>query len=100
MTACGAKSGKFHYYSCQTYMKKGRQYCDQKLIPANKIEPLIVATIKEKVFTEKNIQKLLLMVNKELKQFDVEYKTKLELLDEVLQEKTGRRRKLYEGMET
>jgi site-specific DNA recombinase len=100
MTACGAKSGRFHYYSCQTYLKKGRQYCDQKLIPANKIEPLIVSTIKEKIFTKENIKKLLLMVNDELKQFDGEYKTKLELLDEVLQEKTTRRKKLYESMET
>ena len=100
MTACGAKSNKFHYYVCQTFMKKGRAYCDQKSIPAKKIEPLIVWALKEKVFTEENIRKLLLKVNDELKKFDGEYKTKLELLNEVLQEKTARRRKIYEGMET
>ena len=100
MTACGAKSGKFHYYCCQTYLKMGRQQCDQKLVPARKIEPLVIATIKERIFTKENITKLLLMVNDEIKQFDIEYKNKLELIEEVLQEKVSRRKKLYEGIET
>ncbi len=40
------------------------------------------------------------MINDELKKFDVEYKTKLELIDEVLTDKVKRRSKIYEGIET
>ncbi|MDD5258519.1 MAG: recombinase family protein [bacterium] len=100
MTACSAKSGKFHYYFCQTYLKKGREYCDQKLIPVNKIEPLIIQTINKRILTEENIRKLLLMLNAELRKFDVEYKTKLDLIDEGLEDKLKRRAKIFEGIET
>lgn len=100
MIACNAKSGKFHYYVCQTYLKKGRQYCAQKFIPAKKIEPFIVKTIKERILTKSNIQGLLLLLDDELKKLDSEYKTKLELLTEVIEDKTARRKKLYEGIET
>jgi hypothetical protein len=100
MTACSAKSGKFHYYFCQTNLKKGKEHCDQKMIPVKKIEPLIINTIKSKILTKDNIKKLLLMINDELKKFDVEYKTKLELIDEVLTDKLKRRSKIYEGIET
>ena len=100
MIAASAKSGKFHYYACQTYIKKGRQYCSQKFVPAKKIEPFIVQTIKERILTRDNIYKLLLMLDDELKKLDAEYKTKLELLAEVIEDKIARRKKLYEGIET
>jgi len=100
MTACSAKSGKFHYYYCQTYLKKGKKHCDQKMIPVKKIEPLIINTIKGKILTKENIKKLLLMINSELRKLDVEYKTKLEMIDEVLADKLKRRSKIYEGIET
>ena len=100
MTPLGAKSGKFHYYTCQTYLKCGRDHCTQKMIPAKKIEPFITAAIKEKILTEDNIRRLLWTLNDEARTFDTEYEDKLEMINEVLAEKQSRRAKLYEGIET
>ncbi len=100
LTATAAKSGKFHYYTCQTYLKSGRDYCTQKMIPAKKIEPFAIEIIKEKILTKENIVRLLWTLNDEASKFDAEYDDKIALIDEVLNEKMNRRAKLYEGIET
>jgi len=99
MTPLGAKSGKFHYYACQTYLKCGRDHCTQKMIPAKKIEPFITAAIKEKILTEDNIRRLLWTLNDEARAFDTEYRDKLEMINKVITDKHNRRAKLYEGIE-
>ena len=78
----------------------GKKYCDQKLIPAAKLEPFIVELIKERVLTKSNVKKLLKLVNAELKTFEKEYSTKTGLIDSTLAEKIKRRRKLYNSIET
>ena len=100
LTSTAAKSGKFHYYTCQTYLKSGRDYCTQKMIPAKKLEPFAIEVIKEKVLTEENIGRLLWTLNDEASKFDAEYEDKVDLINEVLNEKLNRRAKLYEGIET
>lgn len=100
MTPLGAKSGKFHYYICQTYLKCGREHCAQKMIPAKKIEPFITSAIKEKILTEYHIRRLLWTLNDEARTFDTEYEDKIEMINEVLVDKQNRRAKLYEGIET
>lgn len=100
MSALGAKSGKFHYYICQTYLKCGRDHCNQKMIPAKKIEPFITTVIKEKILTDDHIRRLLWTLSDEARTFDSEYEDKLSMVTEVLTEKQSRRAKLYEGIET
>ena len=100
MTPIGAKSGKFHYYTCQTYLKCGRDHCSQKMLPAKKIEPFVTAAIKEKILTEDNIRRFLWTINDEARTFDTEYDDKITMINEVLAEKLNRRAKLYEGIET
>lgn len=100
LTPTGAKSGKFVYYTCQTYLKSGRDYCTQKMIPAKKLEPFAIETIKEKILTNENIARLLRTLNDEASRFDEEYEDKVAMIDEVLNEKLNRRAKLYEGIET
>ena len=100
MSSVGAKSGQFHYYTCQTYIKKGRNHCDQKLIRANKLEPFVIELIKTKVLTEENIKNLILLINDELRTFEKEYTTSTALIDKTLEEKLHRRKKLYHSIET
>jgi len=100
MASVGAKSGQFYYYTCQTYVKRGRKYCDQKLIRANKLEPFIIELIKKRVLTEENIKKLLLLVNTELNAFEKQYLTSIALIDKTLEEKLKRRKRLYNSIET
>lgn len=99
MAACGAKSGRYHYYTCQRYVKMGPGHCAQKLLNAEKLESFIVKTLRERVLTEENIRKLLLMVNEELNLFDRDYENRLSALKESLAEKHKRRRNLYSTIE-
>jgi|CXWL01.1.fsa_nt_gi DNA invertase Pin-like site-specific DNA recombinase len=100
MTSMGAKSGKYFYYVCQTYMKSGRDYCTQKSLPAKKIEPFIIASIQDGILSEPNLQRMLLTINDEAKVFNGEYKQKMSELDALIEEKHTRRAKLFEGIET
>ena len=100
MTPVPAKSGKYVYYACQTYLKCGRDYCTQKMIPTKKIEPFIISSLQEGVLSEPNLKRLLWTINDEAKVFNDEYKQKMAKLDALINEKLARRAKLFEGVET
>ena len=64
--ACGrrylgtaAKSGKFHYYSCGSYLKGGKKTCAARLINKNKLESAVLAKIQEQILTPTNIRSYL-----------------------------------------
>ena len=100
MAACGAKAGKYHYYTCQSYVKMGPGHCNQKLLNAEKLEAFIVKTLKERVLTEENVKKFLLFVNEEVNLFVKDYAAKIASLQANIEEKRERRRKLYNTIET
>lgn len=100
MTCIPAKSGKYTYYTCQTYLKSGRDYCTQKMLPAKKIEPLVLSTLRDIIFSEENLKRLHWVINDEAKVFNDEYKQGLAKLDALIAEKFTRRAKLFEGIET
>ena len=61
--ACGrrylgtaAKGGKFHYYSCGSYLQGGKKTCAARLINKNKLESIILAKIQEEILTPDNIR--------------------------------------------
>jgi hypothetical protein len=56
--ACGhrylgtaAKGGKFHYYSCGSYLKGGKKSCAARLINKNKLENAVLAKIQGEILT-------------------------------------------------
>ncbi|MGH7828496.1 MAG: recombinase family protein [Candidatus Binatia bacterium] len=64
--ACGrrylgtaAKGGKFHYYSCGSYLKGGKETCAARLINKNKLESAVLAKIQEQILTPTNIRRYL-----------------------------------------
>jgi site-specific DNA recombinase len=100
MASCSAKSGRFHYYTCQNYVKRGSAFCDQKLLNASKIEPFIIKLLRERVLTRENIRNLFLMINEEVATFEQDYDGRVVQLDRSLEETLARRKKLYNGIET
>jgi hypothetical protein len=52
-----AKSGKHHYYSCGTYLKRGRKACSAPLLNKEKFERAILDQIQAQVLTEENVRK-------------------------------------------
>lgn len=54
-----AKGGKFHYYSCGSYLKGGKKTCAARLINKNKLESAVLAKIQEQILTPTNIRSYL-----------------------------------------
>ena len=47
-TGHGAKSGRFHYYVCQSLIKRGSGSCDSPRLNARRFEQLIVDRIRSR----------------------------------------------------
>jgi Recombinase/Recombinase zinc beta ribbon domain len=50
-----AKGGRLHYYSCQTYMQKGRRACNAPLLNKTKFEKAVLDQIQEHVLSAQNV---------------------------------------------
>jgi hypothetical protein len=57
-----AKDGLFHYYSCGSYLKGGKDTCAARLINKNKLESAVLAKIHEEILTPNNIRTYIEMV--------------------------------------
>ena len=61
---CKGRHGKdYHYYSCQTYLKKGRSECSQKNIRQKDIESAVQILLEKHALTEKHLTKMVTIVN-------------------------------------
>ena len=61
--ACGrrylgtaAKGGKFHYYSCGSYLKGGKETCAARLINKDKLESAVLVKIQEQILSPTNVR--------------------------------------------
>ena len=67
--ACGhhyvgtsAKSGRAHYYSCQSYMKQGKSACNSPLLNKGKLETAVLDHVQDQILSEDNVRKYLQLV--------------------------------------
>jgi site-specific DNA recombinase len=100
MSGCSAKSGKFFYYACQNYLKRGKDVCDMKLTNKNKIEKLVIDSIKTNILTEKTLSGLFKIVIDEYGQSKKGSLEQLKSIDKQLGTFRGRLGKLYNSLET
>ena len=98
-TSYSAKSGKFHYYICQTRWKSGTNICNQKPLRISKFDNFIINIIKDRIFTPENIEYLIKVLNKDIDKSKKENKTKLKIIEKEILDKKSRRKKLYESIE-
>ncbi len=99
MIASTAKSGRFIYYACQRKSKEGRASCSQKSFNAEKLEPCIVDTIKDRLLTKEILTKLVCMVCEELENGEAESETKRVTLKSQLAEVEKKLARYYELIE-
>ena len=57
-----AKSGQHHYYSCSTYLRRGRKECNAPLLNKGKFEEAVLDQIQEQILTKENVRKYLDLV--------------------------------------
>src|SRR5271154_4838919 len=100
MIASTAKSGKFIYYACQRKFKEGSASCSQKSLNAEKLEPCIVDTIKDRLLTKEILTKLVCMVCEELANGETESKTRRVTLKNQMAEIEKKLARYYELIES
>ena len=80
LTGHSAKSGRFHYYVCQSLLKRGKGGYDTSRLNARRFEELIVRRIRSSVLTEGIIGDLAKVAAKELDGLVREQRKRLETI--------------------
>jgi len=100
LVGSSAKSGKFFYYACQNYLKRGKGVCDCGFVPQAKLEAAVIDRIRERVLTKANIGKLVQDINEELLASKGSMRDRINDKDLQIADAHKRLQKLYSALET
>ena len=100
MTGHSAKSKRYFYYLCSRSFKQGKDACDARMLPKGKLEQLIIEQLRAKVLTDDNLEKLVTLVNDELRSASYTLKDRLNGIDAELKDVKARLSRLYDVLET
>jgi len=87
-----AKSHRYYYYTCNRSCKQGREACNSRILPKDKIERLVVDQIKRKVLDRQCLEELVRLVNEELDAGHVLIKDRLSAIDIPRHRMAGKRK--------
>ena len=85
-TGHGAKSGRFHYYVCQSLIKRGSGSCDSPRLNARRFEQLIVDRIRSSILTKDGDGDTTTVVVKELDRLVQEQRGRMEIIEAELKD--------------
>ncbi len=100
MVGRSAKSHQYYYYTCNRNCKQGRESCNSRILPKEKIERLVIDQIKSKILVSECLEQLVVLVNAELDAGHAGVKEKMTHLDIELHEVESRLTSLYDALET
>ena len=100
MVGRSAKSHRYYYYTCNRSCKQGREACNSRILPKDKIERLVVDQIKRKVLDRQCLEELVRLVNEELDAGHVLIKDRLSVIDIEMYDLENRLSRLYDALET
>ncbi|MBI4188787.1 MAG: recombinase family protein, partial [Chloroflexi bacterium] len=100
MVGRSAKSHRYYYYTCNRNSKQGREACEGKILPKEKIERLVIDQIKSKILVSESLEQLVVLVNAELDAGHTIVKEKMDNIDIELHEVENRLTSLYDALET
>jgi site-specific DNA recombinase len=100
MIGTTAKGGKFFYYGCQSYLKKGREACKTGLISRMRLEDAVMEQLKGSVITDDNLSALVNLVNEEVNRERRSVKERVGEVEGQLKGLNGRLDRLYVALET
>ena len=100
MIGRSAKSHHYHYYTCNGGYKQGRDACDARALPKDKLEHLVIDQIKCKVLNREWLEELVRLVNEELDSTHGILRDRMGTIDAELNDVKLRLSKLYDALET
>jgi site-specific DNA recombinase len=100
MIGRSAKSHQYYYYTCNGSFKQGKEVCNARALPKDKLEQLVIDQIKHKVLNQQSLEELVGLVNEELDSSHDILREKVDAIDAELNDVEIRLSKLYEALET
>jgi site-specific DNA recombinase len=100
MIGHSAKSHSHFYYVCSRSFKQGKDACDARMLPKEKLEHLVIEQLRSKVLTNENLEELVTLVNEELQSASYGLKDRMDIIDAELRDVRARLSRLYDALET
>lgn len=100
LTGRYAKNGRYAYYSCGTLDKQGRGSCPSRYLNRDKFESIVIAQIKKRILTKKNLLQLVDMVNEEIDGTMNSHRDELDSISHSINDINYRLERLYDAIET
>jgi DNA invertase Pin-like site-specific DNA recombinase len=100
MIGIPAKSGRYHYYTCQSYFRQGKEACPGVSMRTTRLEQFVVERIRHNVLTEANLAELVRIVAEEFDQAKNGYNEQEAALDAQIDGLRRRLHRLYDALET
>ncbi len=100
MIGRSAKSHQYYYYMCNGICKQGKDTCNARTLPKDKLERLVIDQVKERVLTQECLEELVKLVNEELDSAHSILTEKLDAIEAELNDVRARLSKLYDALET
>ena len=105
--SCGAKmigatgkGGRFFYYGCQNYLKRGRTVCDAGLMSRTFLEDCVIDNLRQEVLTDKNLSELVRLVNEERGRARRSSRERVSEVESQAKSLHGRLERLYAALES
>jgi site-specific DNA recombinase len=100
MIGRSAKSHQYFYYTCNGGFKKGKDTCDARALPKDKLEHMVIEQIKRRVLDPQSLEELVGLANMKLDSTHDIVREKLCAIDAELNDVEIRLTKLYDALET
>jgi site-specific DNA recombinase len=100
MIGRSAKSHQYFYYTCNGGFKKGKDTCDARALPKDKLEHMVIEQIRSRVLNPQSLEELVGLANMELDSMHDIVKEKSDAIDAELNDVEFRLSKLYDALET
>ena len=95
-----AKGGRFHYYVCQSLIKRGKDACDTPRLNARRFEQLIVRRIRSSILAKDGNEDMTTVVVKELDSLVQEQRGRIETIESELKDVRRRLDRLWDFVES
>ena len=100
MVGRSAKSHRYYYYTCNRNCKQGKEACNSRILPKEKIERLVIDQIKSKILDGKYLEELVRLINVELDAGHFLIKEQIVNIESEIHEVENRLSRLYDAIET
>ena len=100
MVGESAKGGKHSYYTCQQYLREGKEACSGVRVSKRRLESFVVARVRDVILQEEHLLDLTRMVNEELSHQRESIKQAMASARQQVAGLESRLRKHYDALET